>query len=254
MRGRALRSKAGMRIVFSFSVPLCIFLAYSNASAQGFWGKKPWQKWSQDECKKILTDSPWSQTWTNIQIVNTPIGQSSNATGRNEDPILYYFVQLRSALPVREAIGRSAQIENKYGNATDTQKKVIDDSVNAFLARSYDDDIVVHMDYNSNVEVYERDLRHFWQAFAPGVVPENTYLINSRGEKVVPRQMKVAAGAETAVEFIFPRRVNGQLIIQPGDKSFSFQFDSPAIDTLPAQTAFVEFKPSKMMLNGQLVY
>lgn len=243
-----------MRVRTTCVLLLGISFAVSFASAQGFWAKKPWQNWSADECKKMLMDSPWAQTWTNTQIVNTPIGQRSNATGRNEDPILYYFVQLRSALPVREAVGRSAQIENKYDKATDAQKKVIDDSVNAYLTRSYNDDIVVHMDYNSNVEVYERDLRHYWQAFAPGVVPEDTYLVNSRGEKIVPREMKVATGAETAVEFIFPRRVNRQLFIQPGDKSFSFQFDSPAVDTLPAQTAFVEFSAKKMMIDGQLVY
>lgn len=243
-----------MRTKTACALLIGIFLAANNASAQGFWAKKPWQKWSADECKKMLTDSPWAQTWTNTQIVNTPIGQRSNATGRNEDPILYYFVQLRSALPVRQAVGRSAQIENKYDKATDAQKKAIDDSVNGYLARNYDDDIVVHMDYNSNVEVYERDLRHYWQAFAPGVVPENTYLINSRGQKIVPRAMEVATGAQTAVEFIFPRRVKGQILIQPGDKSFSFQFDSPAIDTLPAQTAFVEFKTNKMMFDGQLSY
>ena len=241
-----------MRTKTACALLIGIFLAASNASAQGFWAKKPWQKWSAEDCKKMLTDSPWAQTWTNTQIVNTPIGQRSNATGRNEDPILYYFVQLRSSLPVRQAVGRSAQIENKYDKATDAQKKAIDDSVNGYLARNYDDDIVVHMDYNSNVEVYERDLRHYWQAFAPGVVPENTYLINSRGQKIVPRAMEVATGAQTAVEFIFPRRVNGQILIQPGDKSFSFQFDSPAIDTLPAQTAFVEFKTNKMMFDGQL--
>lgn len=243
-----------MRIRCLFAFIAGIALVTGSAAAQGFWTKKPWQKWTSDECQKMLQNSPWAQMWTNVEIVNTPIGQPSDATGRTQDPTLYYFVQLRSALPVREAVGRAAQIENKYDKASATQKKAIDDSVNAYLARSYDDDIVVHMDYNSNVEVYQRDLLHYWQAFAPGVVPENTYLINSRGEKIVPSRMEVAKGAETAVEFIFPRRVNNQLVIQPGDKSFSLQFNSPAVDTLPAQTAYVVFKTNKMIISGQLVY
>ncbi|HEV2490719.1 MAG TPA: hypothetical protein VGT03_12995 [Candidatus Acidoferrales bacterium] len=242
-----------MRAKTISAVLVGICLAASGASAQGFWTKKPWQKWSKDECKKMLTNSPWGQTWSKLTIENTPIGQRSDATGRNEDPTVYYFVELRSALPVRQAIAREAQIENKYDTADDKQKKVIDDSVNSYLARPYDD-IVVHLDYNANVEVYERDLVHYWQSFAPGVVPEQTYLINSRGDKIVPRQMIVAKGGENGIEFIFPRLVNNQSVIQPGDKSFSFQFVAPPIGPLAEETAFVEFKTDKMKLDGQLVY
>lgn len=229
-------------------------LAASGVSAQGFWAKKPWQNWSKEDCHKMLTNSPWAQTWSKLTIENTPIGQRSDATGRNEDPVVYYFVELRSALPVRQAIAREAQIENKYDKADAQQKKVIDDSVSAYLARSYEADIVIHLDYNANVEVYERDLVHYWQSFAPGVVPEQTYLINSRGEKLVPRQMIVAKGGENGIEFIFPRIVKNQPFIQPGDKSFSFQFVAPPIGPLAEETAFVEFKTDKMKLDGQLAY
>jgi len=242
-----------MRTKTACALLIGIFLAASNASAQGFWAKKPWQKWSADECKKMLSDSPWGQTWSTATIVNTPIGESSGGTGRTEDPTIYYIVELRSALPMRQALGRSAEIGNNYDKADPQRKKAMDDSVNAFLARPFDD-IVVHLDYNSNVELYERDLMHHWQSFAPGVVPEQTYLINSRGEKLVPAQMVVSPGGENSIEFKFPRVVNGHPFIQPGDKSFSFQFISPAIGPLQTQTAFVEFSTKKMMFDGQLSY
>src|SRR5690348_17568844 len=54
---------------------------------------------------------------------------------RSEDPTIYYIVELRSALPMRQAIGRSAEIGNNYDKADPQHKKTMDDSVNAFLAR-----------------------------------------------------------------------------------------------------------------------
>jgi hypothetical protein len=227
-------------------------LAASGASAQGFWAKKPWQKWSKDECQKMLSDSPWGQTWSTQTTVLPVMGQSSNGTGREEDPTVYYFVELRSALPMREALGREAQLENNYDKSDPQRKKAIDDSVNAFLSRPFDD-IVVHLDYDSNVEIYQRQVMQYWQSFAPGVVPEQTYLINARGQKLVPGQMIVAPGGQNGVEFKFPRAVNGHPFIQPGDKSFSFQFVSPTIGPLQSQNAFVVFSTKKMKLNGQLV-
>ena len=233
---------------------VAIGLSAITVAAQGYWTKKPWQQWSKNDCQNMLQNSPWAQTWTNTGIVNTPIGQSSEGTGREQVPEIYYLVELRSALPIREAVARQAQIENKYDRMDASQKKTLDDSVKSFLARNYDADIVVHLDYGSNVTLYERDMMQYWQSFAPGVVPIETYLIGPDGQKLVPSQMEVAPSGQTAVEFIFPRIVKGAPFIKPGDKSFAFQFMSPAIGTLTAQQAYIEFKPSKMMINGQLAY
>lgn len=233
---------------------VAIGLSAITVAAQGYWTKKTWQQWSKNDCQNMLQNSPWAQTWTNTGIVNTPIGQSSDGTGREQVPEIYYLVELRSALPIREAVARQAQIENKYDRMDASQKKTLDDSVKSFLARNYDDDIVVHLDYGSNVTLYERDMMQYWQSFAPGVVPIETYLIGPDGQKLVPSRMEVAPSGQTAVEFIFPRIVKGAPFIKPGDKSFAFQFMSPAIGTLTAQQAYIEFKPSKMMINGQLAY
>ncbi len=231
-----------------------IALSVITVEAQGYWMKKPWQQWSKNECQNMLQNSPWAQTWTNTESVETPMGQPSDGTGREQVPELYYLTQLRSALPVREAVARQAQIQNDYDRMDASHKKAFDDSVNGFLTRNYDDDIVVHLDYGSNVTLYERDLMQYWQSFPPGVVPMQTYLIGPDGQKLVPSRMEVAPGGQTAVEFIFPRNVNGTSFIKPGDKLFAFQFMSPAIGTLTAQQAYIEFKPSKMLIDGQLSY
>ncbi len=231
-----------------------IVLSAITVEAQGYWTKKPWQQWSNNDCQNMLQNSPWAQTWTNTGIVETPMGQPSDGTGREQVPEIYYLVQIRSALPIREAVARQAQIQNQYDRMDASHKKVLDDSVSDFLARNYDDDIVVHLDYGSNVTLYERDMMQYWQSFPTGVVPMQTYLIDHNGQKLVPSRMAVAPGGQTAIEFIFPRTVKGAPFIKSGDKSFAFQFVSPAIGTLAAREAYIEFKPRKMIANGQLSY
>lgn len=231
-----------------------VFFIAVSAVGQGYWTKKPWQKWSKEDCQKMLQDSPWAYTWTKVGIVNTPIGQSSDGTGREQVPEIYYLVQLRSALPVRQAVVREAQLENKYDTMPADKKKVLDESGAQYLSRNYDNNIVVHLDYGSNVQLYERDMRQYWQSIPAGTAPVETYLISASGQKLVPSRMEIASGGENAVEFIFPRDVNDHPLIMPNDKSFSFQFMSPTIGTLAGERAYIEFRPRKMRINDQLVY
>lgn len=202
----------------------------------------------------MLQDSPWAKTWSEEGIVNTPIGQSSGGTGREQVPEVYYLVQFRSALPVREAVVREAQFENKYDKMDVEHKKVLDDSANSYLGRDYSNDIVIHLDYGSNVTEYDRQLRSYWQSIPPGVVPRETYLINANGKKVVPSKMEVASGGENAIEFIFPRSSSDGDFIKPSEKTVALQFMNPQIGTLAAQTAYVQFDPRKMVVGGKTDY
>ena len=233
---------------------LLLGLMATTLSAQGRWAKKPWGKWSRDDCRAMLQNSPWARTWSEEGLVNTPIGRSSEGTGREQVPEVYYLVQFRSALPVREAVVREAQLENKYEKLDAARKKALDDSAANYLARDYSNYIVIHLDFGSNVTEYERDLRHYWQAFAPDVVPQETYLIDASGRKIAPVRMEVATGGENAVEFFFPRRSTDGDLIKPGDKTVALQFMSPATGSLLAQRAYVQFDPRKMVLDGKTVY
>ena len=237
-----------------FAVIALIAGAALVAGARDRWSSKPWQKWSVDDCKNMLENSPWAQTWSASTEEVLTMGQSSGGTGREQEPTIYYHVQLRSALPVREAVARELEIVNKYDKMDPAKKKMIDASVSRYRSRNYDDSIVVHLEYGSNVEIYQRDLMQAWQALPSGAVPINTYLIVDNGQKVIPQRMEVAQGAEGAVEFIFPRLVNGKPLISQLSKSFALQFMSPAIGPFVAQRAYIEYHPQKMSFDGQLSY
>lgn len=232
---------------------MTIALAAVVAGARDRWSSKPWQKWSIDDCKNMLENSPWSQTWSASGEDFPTSGQSSDGTAREQEPVIYYHVQLRSALPVRQAVARELQIINKYDKMDFAKQKTIDASILSYLSRNYDDWIVVHVEYGSNVDIYQRQLMQAWQALPPGTVPVNTYLIIG-GEKVVPRRMEVAQGAQAAVEFFFPRLVQGKTLISQSEKSFAIQFESPAVGPFATERAYVEYHPSKMTFNGQLSY
>lgn len=234
-----------------FAVIAMIAAAAIAAGARDRWSSKTWQKWSVDDCKAMLQDSPWAHTWSASTEEFPTMGQPSEGTGREQEPTVYYHVELRSALPVREAVAREIEVANKYDKMDDAKKKAFDVSVSSYLSRNYDDSIVIHLEYGSNVEIYQRDLMQAWQALPPGTVPLDTYLIIDKGQRVVPQRMEVATGAQTAVEFIFPRIVNGKALISETDKSFAFQFMSPAIGPFSKQRAYVEYRPQKMSFDGK---
>lgn len=236
------------------SLAIMIVLGAVVAGARDRWSSRPWQKWSVDDCKAMLQDSPWAHTWSTSSEEMPTMGASSEGTGREQEPTVYYYVQLRSALPVREAVARELEIINKYDKMDAAKQKTIDASVSSYLSRNYDDSIVIHLEYGSNVDIYQRDLLQAWQSLPAGTVPINTYLIVGNGQKVVPQRMEVAPGAQAAVEFILPRVVNGKPLVSQLDKSFAFQFMSPAVGPFVTQRAYVEYHPSKMSFNGQLSY
>lgn len=224
------------------------------AGARDRWSSKPWQKWSVEECKNMLQNSPWAQTWSASGEAFPTMGQSSEGTGREQEPMIYYYVQLRSALPVREAVARELEIVNKYDKMDPAKQKTIDASVSSYLSRNYDGSVVIHLEYGSNVEIYQRQLMQAWQSLPPGTVPLDTYLITSSGQKVTPERMELAQSAQAAVEFIFARMVNGKPLISQMDKTFAFQFMSPAIGPFVKQRAYIEYHPQKMSFDGKFSF
>ena len=59
-----------------------------------------------------------------------------------------FAVQLRSALPIRQAIVRQLQLQQKYDKMNDTQRSEFDKQAEQILIRSYDNAILVHVDFS----------------------------------------------------------------------------------------------------------
>ena len=81
---------------------------------EDFWQKKPYQEWSEKECQRLLHDSPWADTFTTVES-KTRTTQRYDDLDRAAEPLpeLSYVAQIRSALPIRQALMRQLQLDTK---------------------------------------------------------------------------------------------------------------------------------------------
>jgi hypothetical protein len=204
------------------------------------WVDKNWKQWSKDEVKLVLHDSPWSKRWATGQ-VNTSAavpgvsGAGKEGAAGENVPEIDYYLQIRSAIPVREAVIREAQLGRGYDSFTESEKNSFDAQSVQFLNRVYSDAILVHVLYSSNVQAFERQLAEHWQSIRPDAVPEEIFLINERGNRVAPIRFTSPRGGAYEFDMAFPRTVNGEPVIHEGDKTFQIEFHNPAVGTQTAR-------------------
>ena len=251
-----------------------LVVAVFTANASDFWVKKDWKQWSKDECEKILQDSPWTMKWAKSQMGSSQMpgvsGANAEGAAGEKTPEMHYYVQLQSSLPVREAVVRRSQIDQKYDKMTEAQKKDFDTKAGALLSRNYDDVISIHVTYGSNLQSFERDMATYWKGIPPDGPPIDLYLINERGDRVPPIRINSPQNGSYSFDLIFPRLKNHEPIVHDGDKAFSLQFTHPAIgnqtqrtttnpsdpsmDVFGEERVLIQFKLDKMMVNGKASY
>lgn len=256
-----------MRLVRGIALLAALLLVSSAASAQ-FWEKKDYTTWSKDECRKMLEDSPWATRFTLSHQENFAVGQGSSGEGRESNQQVVYTAQIRSALPVRQAVIRLAQINNKYETLPAEQKKLFDESAAAYLARDFSDKVLVHVEFSTNVQFFDRGLAEYWQNFSHERLNRDVYVTAAKDRRVAAAEIQVDKGAGRAFEFAFPRQLNGEPLATSNDKVLRLEFPTPDIRDLSdrqadakgaeahatAKRAYFEFKLQKMMHKGQLVY
>lgn len=234
---------------------LVTVLFAGSAFAQEFWEKKPYKEWNKDQVNKVLRDSPWSKTFAIANVREDQFGQPAGAEGgRGEtEQKISYYIQLRGALPVRQAVVQAAMIQNKYDKMPEEQKKAVDENADRYI-NSPQRFLIVHVEYETNVQFFDRALAEYWQQWPEGTMPANVYLTTSSGKRLTPINWKFERGGGRAFEFFFPREVDGNPILTDADKTFSIEFPNPAIRGLNDRRAYVQFKLDKMKYKGELIY
>ncbi len=233
-----------MRRTILFLFPI-LFLAGSTAiPGKDFWEKKDYTKWTQRECKKMLEDSPWAKTYT--------IG----SYGAYE-----YRIQLRSALPIRQAIVRQMQIASKYDDLSEEQRQQFDKSAEQFLSTSFPDMVVMQIKGGPDPEKLHVatstsiELIRYWQTQTTELLKNSVFLIRDNGDKVPLLKYNVAQGDDCDFQFIFPRQFEGAPVLSPEDKSLMLEFYYPTSPSyVSTSRGFVEFKTKKMLFDGKLEY
>ncbi len=270
-----------MRSRFPYFIVL-ILLASLAAGAAEFWEKKKYTEWSEKECRKLLTASPWAErkvadseinlfkTSDNPVSMNVPEDPAEDSSPTNLDPTasestagaterqqrveMFYVVQVRSAAPIRQAFVRLNQLVQKYDQMTPEQKQQFEQWSGKYLASEFPDTVIVYMEYGSNADGDAREMNRYWRNQTADTLKNFTYLIGAKGVKAPLQQYGVEQSERRVFQFVFPRTVNGQPIVGPEDKSLQVEFVHPNLRKRGEKRVLVEFKLNKMIVDGQLVY
>lgn len=209
-----------------------LWLAGAVPAHGQFWEKKDWKTWSKSECEKMLTDSPWAKRFQTSVYREGPTGMASGTGGfHGENRVeLEYTVELRSARPIRQAVVRLAMLQNKYDQMNDDDRKAFDDRSKEYLDQSFENRVVAHVQYKTNLQEIDRFLAEVWQRSPERAIPIFGDLIGPKGERIRPVRFLSDVGGPREFELIFPKAVEEQSFVREGDKEIGLELpDIPVV-------------------------
>jgi len=239
-------------------LPIFFWVAAVAGSGDRFWEKKSYRTWSKEECLQLLQKSPWatSSTETTVVIMGKGIdGKFDMPSGINPNdssqPYIKYQVQIRSAMPIRQALVRQEQIEQKYDKLSSQQREFVDKQVEAFLSADLSDIVVMTVTYTTNYQPFELDLSHYWQSQTTNSLKNDVNLIDSNGNRFpLLRYDPLIRG----FQITFPRRFEDRQTQVSPDKSLKLEFPYPLIGNIGNKRAFFEFPAENMQINGKIIF
>ena len=228
---------------------VCLLVPLAVAG-EGFWIKKPYQKWSADETNRLLEESPWATTLSlgGIQSVESTSGVPTNRSSGVEmetDPTITYTLQFRSAKPIREAQVRSSQINSHYDKFKADQRAAFDANADKFLAVTFPDRVIVSVTFHTNVQNNQSLLRNYWASQSLAKLSMTVYL-NTNTERL---SLTNYSFKDNTFQFTFPRPKQ----LRP-DEKISVEFVHPTINVVGQQRIFQEFSLKNMQVNGELTF
>ena len=240
-----------MRRHLTVSIMAVFSLALLTTAADDFWVKKDWKQWTVSDCKKLLESSPWAvrkmvENESNVNRLPSAANGANADTALNKDAgEVNYIVQIRSAVPIRQALIRQQQIEKQYDKMSDADKKAFDAQMDQTFPLG-DDRVIVHVKYSGTREQLAADISKSWKSIPADTVPADMILISSSGAKATPVTFVADPKGGDEFELTYPRSALGA-----GFKSFKLQIPHPALGDFGASKVMVEFKLDKMTFDGK---
>lgn len=241
MQLRATLLLAGLTFLAAASPALWADVASQSAGTS-------YQQMTAKEAEKLLADSPWARTEAGLVKVGKldPMVEVADTT---------ITVQLRSALPIRQAIARLSQIREKYDQKSDQDRASIDSRNKELLECSdCDDYYIVSMTPGAGS-------RSELPAFLNGghtsfdTVRQNVMLENEKHER---RELKKFTGpkfgAGEALFFFARRDRNGNSLIGPDSRTVIISFDPRVFDWKKATTTKFKFDVARMIVDGKVAF
>lgn len=210
---------------------------------------KRWTDWNKKEAQKILEDSPWAKAQTEQITSSHPGAIASITTDANAlDPSVVavnskFHVRFYSARPIRQALLRLAELDQKPDPAT-VQK------LHGLGEMKSEDSVIVIVTYQSPDQRHRGWVLKALSSADTLVLQNHTYLERSSDGKQLLLKEYVPPGKDTfGARFIFSRNVNGTPFIE--DKSGEIHFSTQYPNGIKVDC---RFKVSDMMYQGALEY
>jgi len=146
-------------------------------------------------------------------------------------------------MPIRQAIARKLQLDASNDNASNREAE--EAKIDQFLSQRFDDTVVLHVTYNSNVPSYLADLRRYWIRQDAQLL-KNSVFLNVGGKQL---ELKSFLAAEGVFQLTFERTTDFD-----ANSKFSVEFQNPSFGTEPSQRIVVKFNPKEMTFNGALAF
>ncbi len=232
-----------------------VLITLMAAAAVAQKNEKPWTEWSKKDAEKILADSPWAKVQTDTdtsQMFYSPtqdpqrMGTTSNDSSRlaqgatNQSVNVSFQVRFFSARPVRQALARIMEINNKP--PADIAAKL-----HQFAELQSTNSIIVTVTYTSNDQRYSGVVMQQFNSAITGTMKNDAYLQRSDGKQLFLEEYVPPGKDGFGARFIFLRDVDGQPFIKDATGELRFYAKYPNGIKVDRR-----FKLAEMMYQGQL--
>lgn len=218
--------------------------------------EKPWTEWSKKEAEKVLSDSAWSQTQTDTDTSEMFFSPTSDPTrsrptandssrsesgATNQAVNVKFIVRFFSARPVRRALARLVELEQKP--APEVVEKL-----RAFGDMKSDSSIIVTVNFESSDQRFQRNAMQAFASAVTSVLKNETYLERD-GKRLFLEEYVLPGKDGFGARFIFLRNVDEAPFISSNTGDVKFYTKFPGGLKVERR-----FKLTNMMLNGELEY
>jgi len=217
--------------------------------------EKPWADWSKKDAEKILTDSPWAKLQTDTdtsQMFYSPtqdpqrMGRTSNDGSRlaqgatNQAVNVSFQVRFFSARPVRQALARMMEINNKP--PADVVAKL-----HNFAEMQSTNSIIVTVTFDSPDARYSGVVMQQFNSAATGTMKNDVYLQRSDSKQLFLEEYVPPGKDGFGARFIFLRELDGEPFVKDATGELRFYAKYPNGIKIDRR-----FKLADMMYQGQL--
>ncbi len=235
--------------------------------------QKPYQKWSYEEARKIISSQPWADQYQSTKgLASVTVqqqqreqadtflgGKNRGRDGRELEPPPI-VIRLHSALPVRQAIVRIQQLQAGYDKMSEQDRIKFDESKKVFLScpACKGNYVVTITKFKDNSPGAVDD--GIFQTMTLEDFKGKVWLVNDKNEKRELVHFVPAKGSGDSSYFFFKRTDDkGNPLLTPESKEMKFVFANELVDEGANQYSaliprtFV-FRVSKLVLNDKVEF